>query len=231
MPVLLKASGKTTTDHIAPGGPWVRLRGHIGKSAASMLLRGMNAYTGEAGMTYNALTGTSRESVPDVARDYKTKNVRWVIIGDANYGEGSSREHAALYPRFLGGAAIIARSFARIHESNLKKQGLLALTFRNPADYDRIRERDRISIGRLKLMKEGKPVECRIAHDDGTVETLALEHSFTTAQLEWFRAGSALNLCRGQPVRRAKTNIRRRKNKATRSVARAKTVARRASRR
>ena len=120
--------------------------------------------------------------------------MKWVVVGDANYGEGSSREHAALSPRLLGGAAVIARSFARIHESNLKKQGLLALTFRDPADYDRIREDDRISLVGLADLAPGEPVECRVAHADGTSETLRLEHSFTASQLEWFRAGSALNL-------------------------------------
>jgi aconitate hydratase len=120
--------------------------------------------------------------------------VKWVVVGDANYGEGSSREHAALSPRLLGGAAVIVRSFARIHESNLKKQGLLALTFETPTDYDRIREDDRISLVGLAALAPGKPVECRIRHADGTQETLHLRHSFGASQLEWFRAGSALNL-------------------------------------
>ncbi|MGH2349952.1 MAG: aconitate hydratase, partial [bacterium] len=129
-----------------------------------------------------------------IARDYRARGVRWVIVGDANYGEGSSREHAALCPRLLGGAAVIARSFARIHESNLKKQGLLALTFTDPTHYDHIREDDRVSLVGLPDMAPGKPVACRVVHADGAVETLPLAHSFSASQLEWFRAGSALNL-------------------------------------
>lgn len=128
------------------------------------------------------------------ARDYRARGVKWVVIGDQNYGEGSSREHAALSPRLLGGAAVIARSFARIHESNLKKQGLLALTFLDPADYDRVREDDRVSLVGLAAMEPGQPVECRVTHADGTTDTLRLAHSFSASQLEWFRAGSALNL-------------------------------------
>jgi aconitate hydratase len=135
--------------------------------------------------------------VSKAARDYQAKGIKWVIVGDANYGEGSSREHAALSPRLLGGAAVIVRSFARIHESNLKKQGLLALTFQDPADYDRIREDDRISLVGLANMSPGKPVECRVRHADGTTETLKLYHSFGVSQLEWFRVGSALNLFHG----------------------------------
>jgi len=132
-----------------------------------------------------------------VARAYKSRGVKWVIVGDHNYGEGSSREHAALSPRLLGGVAVIARSFARIHESNLKKQGLLALTFPAPADYDRIREDDRLSLVGLADMAPGKPVACLVKHADGTTETLQLSHSFGASQLEWFRAGSALNLFHG----------------------------------
>jgi len=136
--------------------------------------------------------------VSKVARDYKARGVKWVVVGDHNYGEGSSREHAALSPRLLGGAAVIARAFARIHESNLKKQGLLALTFRDAADYDRIREDDRISLVGLLNLAPGKPVECRISHADGTSDTLLLAHSFGASQLEWFRKGSALNLFHGK---------------------------------
>jgi aconitate hydratase len=132
--------------------------------------------------------------VSKVARDYKARGVKWVVVGDHNYGEGSSREHAALSPRLLGGAAVIARAFARIHESNLKRQGLLALTFQDPADYDRIREDDRISLVGLAAMAPGKPVECVVRHADGTTDRLKLNHSFGASQLEWFRKGSALNL-------------------------------------
>jgi aconitate hydratase len=194
MPVLLKAKGKTTTDHISPAGVWLRYRGHLDKFSDNLLLTGINAYTGEPGKTLNVLTGERSAMVSKVARDYKARRVKWVIVGDSNYGEGSSREHAALSPRLLGGAAVIVRSFARIHESNLKKQGLLALTFSDPADYDRIREDDRINLVGLRDLAPGKPVECRIAHADGTSEVIQLKHTFAASQLEWFRRGSALNL-------------------------------------
>ena len=198
MPVLLKAKGKTTTDHISPAGPWLRYRGHLDKFSDNMFMGATNAYTGEAGKGKNVLTGETGQPISAIARYYKARGVKWVVIGDANYGEGSSREHAALSPRLLGGAAVIVRSFARIHESNLKKQGLLALTFQTPADYDRIREDDRLSLLGLRNMAPGKPVECLVKHADGTTETLRLSHSFSTSQLEWFRKGSALNLFHGK---------------------------------
>jgi aconitate hydratase A / 2-methylisocitrate dehydratase len=194
MPVLLKTKGKTTTDHISPAGVWLRYRGHLDKFSDNMFLTAINAYTGEPGKTKNVLTGEGGLMVSKVARDYKKRGVKWVVVGDHNYGEGSSREHAALSPRLLGGAAVITRGFARIHESNLKKQGLLALTFSDPADYDRIREDDRLSLVGLADMAPGKPVQCRVAHADGTTETLMLRHSYGASQLEWFRRGSALNL-------------------------------------
>ena len=197
MPVLLKAKGKTTTDHISPAGPWLRFRGHLDKFSDNMFMGASNAFSGETGRGRNALTGAAGQAFAAIARDYKSRGLRWVVVGDRNYGEGSSREHAALSPRLLGGAAIIARSFARIHESNLKKQGLLALTFQDDADYDRIREDDRISLVGLADLAEGRPVACRIAHADGTEETLTLRHSFSASQIEWFRAGGALNLVRG----------------------------------
>ena len=214
MPVLLKTKGKTTTDHISPAGPWLRFRGHLDKFSDNMCMGAINAYSGEAGKVKNVLTGAAGEMVSKAARDYKARGVKWVIVGDANYGEGSSREHAALSPRLLGGVAVIVRSFARIHESNLKKQGLLALTFQRPADYDRIREDDRLSLVGLKDMAPGKPVECRIRHADGTSETLKLSHSFSAAQLDWFRKGSALNLFHGgakKPAARKKVAAVRRK--------------------
>ncbi|PYO10407.1 MAG: aconitate hydratase, partial [Candidatus Rokuibacteriota bacterium] len=164
MPVLLKAKGKTTTDHISPAGSWLRYRGHLDKFSDNMFMGATNAYTGEAGKGKNVLTGQTGQSFSAIARDYKSKGVKWVVVGDANYGEGSSREHAALSPRLLGAAAVIVRSFARIHESNLKKQGLLALAFQNPGDYDRIREDDRISLIGLSDMAPGKPVECVVKH-------------------------------------------------------------------
>jgi aconitate hydratase len=198
MPVLLKTKGKTTTDHISPAGSWLRYRGHLDKFSDNMFMGAINAYTGEAGKGKNVLTGQTAQTVSAIARDYKARGVKWVVVGDANYGEGSSREHAALSPRLLGGAAVIVRSFARIHESNVKKQGLLALTFQSPGDYDRIREDDRLSLVGLREMAPGKPVECIVKHADGTSETLRLSHSFSTSQLEWFKQGSALNLFHGK---------------------------------
>jgi aconitate hydratase len=197
MPVLMKTKGKTTTDHISPAGPWLRYRGHLDKFSDNMLMGGTNAFTGETGKGLNVLTGERGQMISKIARHYKAQGVKWVIVGDYNYGEGSSREHAALSPRLLGGAAVIVRSFARIHESNLKKQGLLALTFSDPADYDRIREDDRISLIGLRDLAPGKPVTCLVRHADGTSETLALNHSYGASQLEWFRRGSALNLFHG----------------------------------
>jgi aconitate hydratase len=194
MPVLIKTQGKTTTDHISPAGPWLRYRGHLDKFSDNMFMGATNAFNGEAGTGINVLTGAKGEAIGKIARDYKAHGIKWVAIGDHNYGEGSSREHAALSPRLLGGAAVIARSFARIHESNLKKQGLLALTFQDPADYDRIRADDRLSLVGLEEMAPHQPVECRIKHPDGTSETLRLNHTFSASQLEWFRKGSALNL-------------------------------------
>jgi aconitate hydratase len=198
MPVLLKTKGKTTTDHISPAGAWLRYRGHLDKFSDNMFMGAINAFTGEAGQGKNVLTGETGQTISAIARSYKARGVKWVVIGDANYGEGSSREHAALSPRLLGGAAVIVRSFARIHESNLKKQGLLALTFEAPADYDRIREDDRISLVGLRDMAPGKPVACLVKHADGTTETLRLSHSFSASQLDWFRKGSALNLFHGK---------------------------------
>ena len=194
VPVLIKVSGKCTTDHISPAGPWLRYRGHLEKFSENMFMGATNAYTGETGTAKNAITGQSSLAVSRVARDFNERGLRWVVIGDHNYGEGSSREHAALSPRLLGGAAVIARSFARIHESNLKKQGLLPLTFSDPADYDRILEDDRISLVGLAELAAGKSVECRIHHSDGTIEELLLNHSYGESQIAWFRAGSALNL-------------------------------------
>ena len=194
MPVLMKTQGKTTTDHISPAGPWLRFRGHLDKFSDNMFMGATNAYTGDAGTGKNVLTDETGRSISRNARDYQAQGVKWVVVGDHNYGEGSSREHAALSPRLLGGAAVIARSFARIHESNLKKQGLLALTFQDAADYDKIREDDRISLTGLADLAPGKPVDCVITHADGASETLQLNHTFGESQLEWFRLGSALNL-------------------------------------
>jgi aconitate hydratase len=196
MPVLVKTRGKTTTDQISPAGAWLRYRGHLDKFSDNLLLGALNAWTGEIGQGTNLETGARSQRLSAIARDYRARGLRWVIVGDANYGEGSSREHAALSPRLLGAAAVIARSFARIHESNLKKQGLLALTFENPADYERVREDDRVDLVGLAALAPGKPVECRLTHADGSVEALSLAHSYTEPQLRWFHAGAALNLVR-----------------------------------
>jgi aconitate hydratase len=194
LPILIKTKGKTTTDHVSPAGFWLRYRGHLDKFSDNLFMGAVNAFSGEVGKGRNVVSGHAAEPIAKIARDYRSRGIKWIVIGDRNYGEGSSREHAALSPRLLGGAAVIARSFARIHESNLKKQGLLALTFRDEADYDRIREDDRISLLRLAEMAPGKPLECRIAHSDGTSESLSLDHSLSKTQIAWFRAGSALNL-------------------------------------
>lgn len=194
MPVLMKTQGKTTTDHISPAGPWLRYRGHLDKFSDNMFLGATNAYTGEAGKGKNVVTGETGQGISEIARDYQAKGLKWVVVGDHNYGEGSSREHAALSPRLLGGRVVIARTFARIHETNLKKQGLLALTFSDPAHYDKIQENDRISVVGLRDFAPGKAVQCIVRHSNGTTETLNLNHSYSQPQIEWFKAGSALNL-------------------------------------
>ncbi len=196
LPIVLKAKGKCTTDQISPAGPWLQFRGHLDNLSDNMFLGAINAHTGDVGLGFNEITGEKKQAFPKIARHYKEHGLRWVVIGDENYGEGSSREHAALSPRHLGAAAIIARSFARIHESNLKRQGVLALTFIDPADYDKALEGDMVSLKGLKDLAPGRPVECVFHHPDGSQETVSLEHSFNEAQIDWFRAGSALNLVR-----------------------------------
>lgn len=193
--VMIKASGKCTTDHISPAGPWLSFRGHLDNLSDNMLLGASDELSGMVGLGKNSLTGEIKP-FPQIARQYKEMGVKWAIIGDANYGEGSSREHAAMTPRYLGCAAVIARSFARIHETNLKKQGLLALTFCNFADYDLILEGDRISLTGLTGMAPGKSVSGTILHRDGSTDDLMLDHSYSASQIRWFRAGSALNTLR-----------------------------------
>jgi aconitate hydratase len=194
--VLLKAKGKCTTDHISQAGPWLKYRGHLDNISDNMFIGAINAFTGEAGKGLNVLTKEKGVSFPKIARDYKQKKQPWVTIGDENYGEGSSREHAAMEPRHLGGVAIIARSFARIHETNLKKQGLLPLTFVKPADYDLIQPETRVDILGLKDLAPGKPVAVRLHQADGSTKDIQVSHSFSDDQLAWFREGSALNLIR-----------------------------------
>jgi aconitate hydratase len=192
-PLLLKAKGKCTTDHISMAGPWLRYRGHLDNISNNMFIGAINAFSGEAGKVKNTFTGETK-SVPEVAREYKAKGANWIVVGDENYGEGSSREHAAMEPRFLGGRAIIVKSFARIHETNLKKQGMLPLTFANPADYDKIKEDDKLSvIGIINLAPE-KQLKLVINHKDGSKDEAMLNHTMNKTQIEWFKAGSALNL-------------------------------------
>jgi aconitate hydratase len=192
--VLLKAVGKCTTDHISPAGPWLRFRGHIDAISDNMFLGANNAFTEKAGTSVSALTGEKEVPIANLARAYKAKGVGWVAVGDWNYGEGSSREHAAMSPRFLGAKAVIARSFARIHETNLKKQGVLPLTFATPDDYDKILVDDRIHLLDLGSLTPNGQVACRIEHADGSKEDILLKHSMDAEQIEWFRAGSALNV-------------------------------------
>ena len=190
--VLVKAEGKCTTDHISPAGKWLQYRGHLDKISDNMFTGAKNAFREEIGQGKNLLSGQI-EPFPKIARDYKKAGIGWIAIGDENYGEGSSREHAAMEPRYLGGRAIIVKSFARIHETNLKKQGMLALTFANPADYDKIREEDTLSILGLTSFENGKPLTLRIQHTDGTADTAMLNHTYNASQIAWFKAGSALN--------------------------------------
>ena len=192
--VLLKAQGKCTTDHISPAGVWLSLRGHLDKFSDNMFMGAVNAFTEETGKATNLLTGESGKAISQNARDYKASGQKWIVVGDDNYGEGSSREHAALSPRLLGGSAVIARSFARIHETNLKKQGLLALTFDDREDYSKIREDDRVDIVGLSDLSPGEKVDCKIHHSDGTSDTIQLNHTYSDTQIEWFRKGSFLNL-------------------------------------
>ena len=196
MAVLCKAKGKCTTDHISPAGKWLKYRGHLDNISNNMLLGAVNAYTNKAGLGKNILTGEVDLEFAQIARDYKKKGVSWIIIGDENYGEGSSREHAAMCPRHLGAKAVITKSFARIHETNLKKQGALPLTFANAGDYDKLREDDRVTLRGLSTFAPGKNLSLEIAHADGTKETIELKHSFNAEQIKWFQAGSALNLLR-----------------------------------
>ena len=190
--LLVKAVGKCTTDHISPAGQWLRFRGHLDNISNNMLTGATNAFGKEPGQTSNALTGAKDRPIPEVARDYKAKGHAWIIVGDQNYGEGSSREHAAMSPRFLGCRVVLVRSFARIHETNLKKQGILPLTFADPKDYDKVREGDRISL-KVGRLTPGRPVTVTLAHADGTSESFKAKHTLSKSQLSWLRAGSALN--------------------------------------
>jgi len=195
LPVLLKADGKCTTDHISQAGPWLRFRGHLDNISDNLFLGAINAFADDPGHGIDIETGET-VSLPALARSYKERGLEWVAVGDENWGEGSSREHAAMEPRHLGGKAIIVRSFARIHETNLKKQGVLPLTFADPADYEKILVDDRISIVGLADLTPGSPVTAVIHHKDGGTEEITLNQSLNDEQVEWFKAGSALNVLR-----------------------------------
>merc|ERR1712136_403566 len=192
MAVLIKVKGKCTTDHISMAGPWLKYRGHLDNISNNMLIGAINIENEEPNNVKNQVNG-EWGGVPDTARWYKANGINWVAVGDDNYGEGSSREHAALEPRHLGGRAIIVKSFARIHETNLKKQGMLPLTFANPADYDLIQPDDKLSLLGLNELSPGVPVTCRLKHADGSVDEFPLAHTFNDVQIAWFKAGSALN--------------------------------------
>ncbi|MCX7015153.1 MAG: aconitate hydratase [Candidatus Sumerlaeota bacterium] len=195
--LLLKAKGKCTTDHISMAGPWLRYRGHLDNISNNCFIGAINAFNDKANLVKNELTG-EYGPVPATQRAYKAAGIGSVVVGDENYGEGSSREHAAMEPRHLGVRAIVTRSFARIHETNLKKQGMLALTFANPADYERVREGDTIDILGLTAFAPGRPLTMAVHHKDGSSEEIALNHSYNEQQIEWFKAGGALNLIKAQ---------------------------------
>ena len=193
LPLLIKTKGKTTTDHISPAGPWLKFRGHLDKISDNMFLGANNAFSTEPGKGTDVLTGESGLTIAQIARQYKAKSIGSFVVGDENYGEGSSREHAAMSPRFLNVRAVITKSFARIHETNLKKQGILALTFADPKDYEKIEQQDRISVTGLQSLAPGKPVQVTIHKGDGQALTIQANHSMTEQQIAWFKAGSALN--------------------------------------
>jgi aconitate hydratase len=198
LPLLLKAKGKCTTDHISMAGPWLRFRGHLDNISDNMFIGAINAFTGDAGTGRNLESGETGIGFPAIARDYKKRGLRWIVVGDENYGEGSSREHAAMEPRHLGAAAVIVRSFARIHQSNLKKQGVLPLTFVDPADYDKIQETDRISVLGLADLAPDRNLDVVVHHEDGSDDRFQVAQTLNEEQIAWFQAGSALNLLRKQ---------------------------------
>jgi aconitate hydratase len=195
--LLIKAKGKCTTDHISPAGKWLKFRGHLDNISNNMLTGATNFFNEKSNSVKNGITGEYGE-VPAVQRAYKAAGVGSLVVGDENYGEGSSREHAAMEPRFLGVRAVLVKSFARIHETNLKKQGMLALTFANPADYDKIREDDMIDIIGLTTFAPEKPLTMVLNHADGSSDSIVVNHTYNENQIEWFKAGGALNIIRSQ---------------------------------
>ncbi|MBK8701063.1 MAG: aconitate hydratase [Saprospiraceae bacterium] len=192
MRLLIKAKGKCTTDHISMAGPWLTYRGHLENISNNLLIGAINAFNDEANKVWNAVTG-EYHAVPDSARAYQKNGIGTIVFGEENYGEGSSREHAAMEPRFLGVKAVVVKSFARIHETNLKKQGMLALTFANPADYDLIRQDDTVSVRAFDAMAPGTPLELELHHADGSSDVITVNHTYNDAQIGWVKAGSALN--------------------------------------
>ncbi len=197
MNLLIKAKGKCTTDHISMAGPWLRYRGHLDNIANNTLIGAVNAFNEKTNFVKNQLTG-EYGGVPDTQRDYKKNGIMTMVVGDHNYGEGSSREHAAMQPRHLGVAAVLVKSFARIHETNLKKQGMLALTFNNEADYDKIQEDDKLSLVDIADFSPGRALTLQLTHADSTTEEIKVNHSYNAQQIEWFKYGSALNLIKEQ---------------------------------
>jgi aconitate hydratase len=193
--LLIKAKGKCTTDHISMARPWLKYRGHLDNISNNMLIGAVNYFNDKTNSIKNHITGHYDE-VPKTARMYKAQGIGTIIVGDENYGEGSSREHAAMEPRHLGVKVVLVRSYARIHEANLKKQGMLALTFMNKADYDKIQEDDLMDISGLTTFTPGKPLIIRLRHADGSIEEILATHTYNQSQIGWFRAGSALNLIR-----------------------------------
>jgi aconitate hydratase len=191
--LLIKAAGKCTTDHISMAGPWLRFRGHLDNISDNMLIGAINAFNQESNKVKSQLTGEYGK-VPDVQREYKAKNIPTVVVGDHNYGEGSSREHAAMEPRHLGVKIVLVKSFARIHETNLKKQGMLALTFENESDYNKIQEDDTFNFLDLDRFAPEKPVTIEVEHADGSRDTIKTLHTYNDQQIGWYKAGSALNL-------------------------------------
>lgn len=192
MPLLIKTQGKCTTDHISMAGPWLKFRGHLQNISDNLLMGAVNAFNGESNKVKDQIDGTYKE-VSSAAKDYKAHGVNSIVVAEDNYGEGSSREHAAMEPRFLNVKVVLAKSFARIHETNLKKQGMLALTFDNKDDYYKVREDDRICVTGLKDFEPGKPLTVTLKHADGTTDTFRADHTYNETQIEWFKAGSALN--------------------------------------
>ncbi|MDC7233613.1 MAG: hypothetical protein PQJ58_10295 [Spirochaetales bacterium] len=198
LPLLIKAKGKCTTDHISPAGPWLKFRGHLDNISDNMLSGATNAFTDEVGKGKNLLTGETGKTFSETARAYKKEGLQFVIVGDENYGEGSSREHAAMSPRLLGCAAVLVKSFARIHETNLKKQGILAMCFKDGSDYEKIQENDRISVKGLTALAPGSEIEIVLNHADGGTESISAVHTLNDEQIRWFKSGSALNLLRSE---------------------------------